>query len=650
MDQFQKAQVDNAQPTMADKSEFKRLQVIEEDGSDDSSDESGEEGNGDDESKQGQKVNGNEIQETQDTINETTVADGESKKNENVTENIQEIVEETKQDDPKIIKKVKTIESLKNEVTPLIKRAMYEDAIQALATPLNMISDIDTSNVTSSFKEEIFKLKMSIVSNLSLCHMRVEQWTKVNTLCALIIKETEAHILQNPSYQTNTLERALQRQAISLESTDRYEKAYICYEQIKKINPSNIEAFKGANKCKKMVSADVLATSLEQHQRKQAQKKAKKTSDVRINKNKVGSSKKESNSMGDYFKQTCSTENMKETTQDSINKNEILRYEQLKNKGNTIFKSKKYDEAVKCYTSTINLINEKHPLIKESGSGYNQKLVAVYITLLSNRAMAWVFLKKYLRGIEDSNCVIQVDRKNPKAFYRRALCQEGLAAEMTKKIAEIKNQELKVDLLQKQVDYLENSVKDCNHILKFIQDKKATSALREKAFNQIAGVKKLLSQAQLLTSGTGNLEQNRGQQQQQQQQKATKFEVINEQESSNHQQDNTPATSSSNNNANNSQKMNQEKLGKSQKIEISESIIDKALQNLLDKSDIPTNASQFELEVSSFKDKYSLLWKYIEKFDNIQLETLYSKRKIEPKYFKLLVQAFKVGAEQTNQE
>jgi stress-induced-phosphoprotein 1 len=75
---------------------------------------------------------------------------------------------------------------------------------------------------------------------------------------------------------------------------------------------------------------------------------------------------------------------------------------QLKDKGNSLYKDKDYEGAIKCYSDSL----LKDPSL---------------ISAANNRAMSYIALKKYNETIIDCNFVIKTEPMNIKALYRRAL-------------------------------------------------------------------------------------------------------------------------------------------------------------------------------------------------------------------------------------
>lgn len=82
--------------------------------------------------------------------------------------------------------------------------------------------------------------------------------------------------------------------------------------------------------------------------------------------------------------------------------------DELKNKGNELFKAKKYKEAISYYTKAIETKDD---------------VAALY----SNRALCYLNLGLYFHAKEDCDKAIEADPTFVKAYYRRALAQKELS-------------------------------------------------------------------------------------------------------------------------------------------------------------------------------------------------------------------------------
>lgn len=103
--------------------------------------------------------------------------------------------------------------------------------------------------------------------------------------------------------------------------------------------------------------------------------------------------------------------------------------EQLKNDGNNDYKNKKYAESIASYGRAIQLINSSSS--NSNGSDDSEEMViemdpSLLISLLTNRAAAYLMLLQYKEANSDCDHAIKLDPTNAKAFIRRATALKGL--------------------------------------------------------------------------------------------------------------------------------------------------------------------------------------------------------------------------------
>lgn len=84
-----------------------------------------------------------------------------------------------------------------------------------------------------------------------------------------------------------------------------------------------------------------------------------------------------------------------------------LNYENLKTQGNNKFKLGQYESAIKCYTDAIKL-KEDEPIT------------------YSNRALCYINLRRFFEAKRDCDKAINLDPKQIKAYYRRAMALKEL--------------------------------------------------------------------------------------------------------------------------------------------------------------------------------------------------------------------------------
>lgn len=85
-------------------------------------------------------------------------------------------------------------------------------------------------------------------------------------------------------------------------------------------------------------------------------------------------------------------------------------FDQLKEEGNTAFKNKNWEHALKCYTRAL----------KASKSNSDT------LVCLKNRAAALLKLENYEEAITDTTKVLDSSPNDPKALYRRCQALESL--------------------------------------------------------------------------------------------------------------------------------------------------------------------------------------------------------------------------------
>jgi hypothetical protein len=74
--------------------------------------------------------------------------------------------------------------------------------------------------------------------------------------------------------------------------------------------------------------------------------------------------------------------------------------------------------------------------------------------------------KRYTIGRDDACKVILMDQFNLKAYYRRVLNLKGLAEELDPRLMGIKSHDLYFDLKQKQLEYWNQAISDCERIMR----------------------------------------------------------------------------------------------------------------------------------------------------------------------------------------
>jgi len=105
--------------------------------------------------------------------------------------------------------------------------------------------------------------------------------------------------------------------------------------------------------------------------------------------------------------------------------------EHLKNDGNNDYKNKKYTGSIASYSRAIQLINSisNGSSNGSNGSDSSEEIEmdpSLLISLLTNRAAAYLMLLQYKEANSDCDHAIKLDPTNSKAFIRRATALKGL--------------------------------------------------------------------------------------------------------------------------------------------------------------------------------------------------------------------------------
>ena len=108
--------------------------------------------------------------------------------------------------------------------------------------------------------------------------------------------------------------------------------------------------------------------------------------------------------------------------------------EHLKNDGNNDYKNKKYAGSIASYSRAIQLINSisngsSNGSNNSSNSSDSEEIemdLSLLISLLTNRAAAYLMLLQYKEANSDCDHAIKLDPTNSKAFIRRATALKGL--------------------------------------------------------------------------------------------------------------------------------------------------------------------------------------------------------------------------------
>ncbi|KAJ3440676.1 fk506-binding protein [Anaeramoeba flamelloides] len=103
--------------------------------------------------------------------------------------------------------------------------------------------------------------------------------------------------------------------------------------------------------------------------------------------------------------------------------NQMLKLTELKNEGNTFFKTRKFQEAEGKYLESLESVKKipRRTLEPEE----KKQVVGLQTTLLLNASMSEIKLEKFAKSLKNCEEALKLDPKNPKAIYRKGLSYGG---------------------------------------------------------------------------------------------------------------------------------------------------------------------------------------------------------------------------------
>lgn len=133
----------------------------------------------------------------------------------------------------------------------------------------------------------------------------------------------------------------------------------------------------------------------------------------------------------------------------SIKSNRILdnanfQIDKIKREANGNFVIKNFNKSIELYTTAINMLSA------------NDKS-SINVVLHNNRGNCHIKLRNYKIGIKDFDFVLDIDKNNIKALYRRGICYSGIeqyhtAFEDLKKAYELSTQEKEREMIKAEID------------------------------------------------------------------------------------------------------------------------------------------------------------------------------------------------------
>lgn len=126
---------------------------------------------------------------------------------------------------------------------------------------------------------------------------------------------------------------------------------------------------------------------------------------------------------------TASSSSSSSHTENTVGMDVRASIEHLKNDGNNDYKNKKYAGSIASYSRAIQLINSISNGSSNSSDSEEMMIEidpSLLISLLTNRAAAYLMLLQYKEANSDCDHAIKLDPTNAKAFIRRATALKGL--------------------------------------------------------------------------------------------------------------------------------------------------------------------------------------------------------------------------------
>ncbi|KAJ1613900.1 hypothetical protein OIY81_844 [Cryptosporidium canis] len=140
----------------------------------------------------------------------------------------------------------------------------------------------------------------------------------------------------------------------------------------------------------------------------------------------------------------------------SCNSLNFQQLENLKDKGNQLFKSGDYSQSINIYSE---IINQLRP---DSNSQESIELTQLKLQAILNRSASYIKLNDFENGLADCNNALNIDNKSIKGLFRRATCLVNISS--TSNINTLKNLDLAIEDLRKAL-YIEEENKQVKELL-----------------------------------------------------------------------------------------------------------------------------------------------------------------------------------------
>lgn len=276
-----------------------------------------------------------------------------------------------------------------------------------------------------------------------------------------------------------------------------------------------------------------------------------------------------------------------------------------KKQGNEFFEKKNYKSAASHYLEALSAF----PNLDEMFTIDNQDDEKLFVDVCSNLSFTHFHLGEFSNGYKVAVKVLDIQPDNKKAKFRKVINAEGMIDQL------MPSGKLK----DKNSEQIEELVKEITPELPLL--------IRNDPKNE-----KLANLYKKIADLTFAFSKNR-----------TTDKVQN-----NHVEVETaPVQKQTENITDKIQKNIREKIEKQ-----TATITELAMQDILNRDSLPTNSSQFEIDLITFKDNAEYIFEYLAKMEIGYLTKLYQKKQLEFKYFIKIITAFKkvIGSDTTDAE
>ena len=508
------------------------------------------------------------------------------------------------------IKELKKRQDLKADAVVEIKKAMFEVAIKMMSKELDYFDEdeVRLAGLNYELSVEYYTLKMSYHANLALCYAQIDQPNKVIEYCDVVLDTFDDNLrLKQTNGTLDTvdyalLEKTLVRKGLALEKADKFRKARKVYNEVRQRFPRNMQASQGIHRCDDYLGDKEIDFSPVSNWISPVSQNSSPLLEKTVPVEKPV--KDEKSFKIEEVKQTEST-----PKNDAGVTLSLEHFEKQKEEGNTAFKKSNFPKAYEIFTKIVNSITLNYPDIDNDK---NDKLCILLVSVLSNRAFTCAKINKFYQGIEDCNRIIKIDADNAKAYYRRYICEEEIAAELRNERKKYREQSLIIDMLKKEKSFIENCISDLGVVMKHAKESQYKLKIDE-----LKGILSALDEELKKLCPED---------------KSAGVEVLGSTETPHHKSDDkketparTPITPS------------KPQVNPSDNLNMDEITI-QALDKIISNSSVPNNASKFEVELKSFKTHYAKMWQYLKKFDSLDfLAQLYKSREMESSVSKQLI-------------